>query len=216
MTLLVAWNFDEASGAVVDQSGNGRSFTPTGNTTRTASGSGHTDKGLTQTAAESAAGPSITGLQTTSRTWMAWVKFTTSVTGWVVEFYDSGQDTGRWGLLDLSGTLRFRAKNAANSVFESTSIARNTGVFQHIAATHDGANLKTYVDGTLLSTTVMASAVGTADILRVLDQTGSSVVIDDVRLYDVALDQATISTLMSTPVSGSVPASFQGWGIPIG
>lgn len=216
MTLLLAWNFDEASGAVVDQSGNGRGFAVTGNTQRTTSGNGHTDKGLTQNSADITVGPSITGLQTTNRTWMAWVKWATSVTGWIVEFYDSGQDTGRWGVLDLSGTIRFRAKNASNTVFESTAIARNVGTWQHIAATHDGANLKTYVNGSLLSTTTMASAVGTADTVRVLDQTGSNVVIDDVRLYDEVLDAATITSLMNTPVSGSVPNSFQGWGIPIG
>lgn len=203
MTELLSWNFDEASGAVIDYSGNGRVFTPSGNTVRTSSSGGHTAKGLTQTSAESTAGPSITGLQTTSRTWMAWVKFDAAITGWVMEFYDSGQDTGRWGLLDLGGTLRFRAKNAVNSVFESSTIAHNLGVFQHIAATHDGSNLKTYVNGTLLNTTAMASAVGTADIFRVLDQTGTSVTIDDARLFDAALDQATISSLMNTPVGSS-------------
>lgn len=212
MTLLLAWNFDEASGAVVDQSGNGRGFAVSGNTIRTATG--HTDKGLTQNAADVTLGPSITGLQTTNRTWMAWVRYATSVTGWAGEFYDSGQDTGRWGLLDLSGTIRFRAKNASNTVFESTAIPRNVGVFQHIAATHDGANLKCYLNGALHSTTAMASAVGTADTFRVLDQTGGNVIIDDFRLYDQALDLATISALMNTPVTAG-PPPFQGWGVPL-
>jgi hypothetical protein len=203
--MLLELGFDEASGNALDSSGHGRDLTITGNLIRTADGDGHTGKGLTQNVAAASVGPSIVGLQTTSRTWMAWIKFNASVTAWVMEYYATAEDTGAWGLLDLSGTIRFRAKNASNTVFESTAITRNAGVWQHIAATHDGANLKTYVNGTLLSTTPMAFAVKTADTFRVLDQTGSQVVIDDARLFGTALTQAEIATLMSTPVGGAPP-----------
>ena len=74
MTLLLAWSFDEASGAVIDQSGNGRGFSLTGNTIRTASGGGYTyggtlpaSLGLTQSAAGIQAGPAITGPSCSAR-----------------------------------------------------------------------------------------------------------------------------------------------------
>jgi hypothetical protein len=206
MALELELSYDEASGAALDSSGHGRDLTIAGNLLRTADGGGHTGRGLTQNAAESSAGPAITGLQTTSRTWMAWIKFNTSVTAWVMEFYASAEDTGVWGLLDLGGTIRFRAKNASNTIFESTAIARNVGVWQHIAATHDGANLKVYVNGTLLSTTAMAFAVKTADVFRILDQTGSQVTIDDSRLFSTALTESEIATWMATP-AGAAPAN---------
>lgn len=214
MALELELSFDEASGAALDYSGNGRDLTISGNLIRTADGGGHTGKGLTQNAADVSVGPSISPFQTTSRTWMAWVKFSASVTGWVMEFYASGEDTGAWGLLDLGGTIRFRAKNAANTVFESSGIARQTGVWQHIAATHDGANLKVYVNGALLSTTAMAFAVKTADVFRILDQTGSQVAIDDARLFSTALTEAEVNTWMGDPAgpastnSGTLAGSF--------
>lgn len=203
MTLLAAYNFDEASGNVLDVTGNGYDFPISGNTVRTASG--HTNSGLTQIAAATAAGPSPTGLQTTSRTWMTWIQFTAAINGWILEFHNSGANTGVWGLLDISGTLRFRAKDSSNNVYESTAINRDLGTWQHIAATHDGANLKLYINGVLQSTTPMAAPVWTADVLNVLDQTGAEVIIDDVRFYDQALDAATITTLMGTPVAPSAP-----------
>lgn len=199
MTLLAAFNFDEVSGNVLDVTGNGHDFAISGNTVRTASG--HTNGGLTQTATATAPGPSPSAFNTTSRTWMTWIKFAAAVNGWILEFHVTSADTGAWGLLDISGTLRFRAKNSSNTVFESTAIDRSLGNWQHIAATHDGANLKVYINGVLHSTTAMASAVWAADVLNVLDQTGTNVILDDVRFYDQALDAAAITTLMGTPVA---------------
>lgn len=199
MTLLCAYSFDEASGNVLDVTGNGHDFAISGNTIRTASG--HTAQGLTQTAAATAAGPSLTGLQPANRTWMTWIKFAAAVNGWILEFHQNAANTGVWGLLDISGTLRFRAKDSSNTIYESTAINRNLGNWQHIAATYDGANLKVYINGTLLSTTPMTAAIWTADLLNVLDQTGSDVILDDVRFYDTALDATAITAAMNTPAS---------------
>jgi hypothetical protein len=215
MTLLVAWNFDEASGAVVDYSGNSRGFTLTGNTVRTASGSGHTAKGLTQTAADIQVGPSLTGLQTTSRTMSAWVKINSSVTGWALEYYKTANDTGGWGFLYLSGTFRFRAKDTDFAIYEQ-NITPDTGNWHHLAATHDGTTLKVYRDGAQLGTDIsMPKTVLSCDVFRVFDSSGSSITIDDVRLYDTVLNAAAITADMNTPVAAAT-SGFQGWGIPIG
>lgn len=216
MALLLAWNFDEASGAVQDLSGNSRGFTLSGNTVRTSSGAGHTDKGLTQTANDTQVGPAITGLNTTSRTMMAWVKLGGSFTGWALEFHRTTEDTGVWGFLYLSGTFRFRAKNSSNTVFERT-ITPDAGNWHHLAATHDGTTLKVYRDGVQVGADIsMAFPVWAGTTFRVLDQSGTLATIDDVRIYDEVLDAAAITTLMNTPVSsgsaftGSVSLSGSG------
>jgi hypothetical protein len=65
MTLLYAYNFDEASGNVLDRSGNGRDTVFAGSLARTASGGGHTDKGMSQsTTTIDSNGPPIAALRT--------------------------------------------------------------------------------------------------------------------------------------------------------
>lgn len=205
MALELELSFDELTGDALDSSGNGRNLTIAGNTVRT--GSGHANGGLTQNANDVTLGPSLSGLQTTSRTSMFWVNYGAGPVSWIFEFYKNpSDDTGVWGLLLLGGTLRWRAKNSSGSVFESSSIPIDTGNWHHIAATHDGVNLKLYRDGVLFSTTPMASAVWTADVFRLFDQTGSSVKIDDVRHFSTALTEPEIATWMNTP-AGSAPAN---------
>lgn len=198
MTLLYAYSFDEASGTVLDYSGNGRSFTLTGNTVR--STVGHTDKGLTQTSAGIQAGPAITGLNTTARTTMAWVKLSAADPAWVLEYHRTTEDTGVWGFLNLSGTFRFRAKNSAGTAFE-VNITPDVGNWHHLAATHDGTTLKVYRDGTLIGSGLsMPFPVWDADDVRILDGSGATVV-DDPRYYDTVLSGSEIAALMTVPVS---------------
>jgi hypothetical protein len=222
MTLLAAWNFDEASGAVLDASGNGRGFTPAGTTTRTASGGGHSgtgsDKGLTQTSATTDAGPALTGLQTSNRTVMAWIKRTSnSQDGWVLEMYNATIGSGCWGILFLSGSWHIQARNS--SAFARASVtAPSTSVWHHFAGTYDGTTIRAYLDGVLVGTgTALAGPLRTdATVYNVFDTAGSATVIDDVRHYDTVLTQAQIQSDMNTPVSsgsafsGSVALSGSG------
>lgn len=209
MALLAAYKFDEASGAVTDYSGNGRGFTLTGNTVRTAAGNGYTyggteatSKGLTQTAAGVQQGPAITGLNTLNRTIMCWMIGGPADPSWFLEFHRAGaDDTGVWGWLYLSGQLRFRAKNSANTPFER-NLTTDAGAFHHLAATHDGTNLKVYRDGVQVGADVsMPFPVWDADDFRIFDNSGSGPVVDEVRIYDQALDAATIASLANTPVT---------------
>ena len=213
MTLLAAWNFDEASGAVIDASGNGHGFTPAGTTTRTASGGGHSgtgsDKALTQSSATTDAGPALTGLQTSNRTLMAWIKRTSnSQDGWVLEMFNSGISSGCWGILFLSGSWHIQARNSSNFARASVT-APSTSVWHHFAGTYDGTNIRAYLDGTLVATTALAGPMRTdATVYNVFDTAGSATVIDDVRHYDTVLTQAQIASDMSTPVSSG--SSFSG------
>lgn len=202
---LAAWNFDEASGGVLDLSGNSRGFSLTGTSARSASG--HTSKALTQSSAEIQDGPSLTGLQTPNRTIMAWVYQTAAVTGWVLEFHISSISSGGWGILFLSNQYHIQARHDTTSTTRASAAEPSKNAWHHVAGTYDGANVKLYLDGTLAATTALATGIYTgADIFRVFDASGPQTLIDDVRLYDEALDATAISSLMNTPVTG-VPSS---------
>lgn len=206
MTLLLAWNADEASGDALDKSGNGRNLSFTSNNVSRVTG--HTNTGLQQTSAGTTLGPAVAPLLTSTRTMMCWFKLNSAVNSWALEFYrstsmPSPNDTGVWGILCLSSVLHFRAKDPSNTAFD-VNLPSNLGAWHHIAATFDGSKLWVYYDGTLVNTggtTITAGLWSSADTFRVFDQSGSSMTIDDVRLYDTALDQATISTLMGQPVT---------------
>lgn len=203
---ILEWSFNEASGAVVDNSGNSRGFSLTGNSARTAAGGGYTfagaapnSKGLITTGTDIQAGPAITGLNTTSRTIMAWVKTSASDPSWFLEYHRAGvDDTGVWGFLLLGGTFRFRAKNSSGTAFER-NLTLDAANFHHLAATHDGTNLKVYRDGVQVGADVsMAFAVWGADDVRVFDGC-NGVNISHVRVFDVALTSTEINTWMNTP-----------------
>jgi hypothetical protein len=216
VTRTFAWNFAGSGlAAVTDLSGNGRGFTPTGNTVRTAPGGGYTYGGtvpgaigLTQSAADVQLGPTITGLNTTSRTVCGWAKIATSFTGHFMEWYrNPADDTGVFTWLYLSAVFRGRAKNSSGTAFER-NVTPNTA-YRFYAMTHDGANLKVYQDngaGTLAQVGAdvpMAFAVWAADAIRVFDQSGSNVTLSDWQGFDTALTLSQLQAVMVTPVAAS-------------
>jgi hypothetical protein len=202
MALVAAYNFDEASGALVlDRSGSGRDFSLTGSSVRT---TGHTGSGLQQTVAEIQQGPVITGLNTVNRTVEFWAKAPGVDPSWIMEYHRGGADnTGVFGWLNLSGIFRLRAKNPSDVSFEIT-LTGDAANFHHYAATHDGTTLRAYVDGVQVGAGLsMAFPVWTADDLRFLDGAGSAAVLDDVRIYDNVLSAGQIVTDMNTPVGAA-------------
>ncbi len=96
------------------------------------------------------------------------------------------------------------ADNAAQGVS-----ALPVGAWSHLTATYDGTNLKLYVNGTLVSTqAVTGNIVTSTGALRI---GGNSVwgeyfngLIDQVRIYNRALNQGEIRADMSTPVGGTL------------
>lgn len=213
MSLILELGMDEASGALLDTSGNGRNVTLTGNNVRTAAGSGYTyggttpnSKGLVQTAADvfSVFSGAMTAFNTTSRTVMFWAKQPGANPSWVMEYHRAGvDDTGVFGWLLLSGSFRFRAKDSSNTAYERVLTSAPT-VFHHYAATHDGTNLKVYVDGVQVGANVsMPTAVWGADDLRIYDAAGSTPVLDDIRVFNTALTSTEVNTWMTTPVGAS-------------
>jgi hypothetical protein len=211
----VEWSFDEVSGNVVNTGslGTGYNFTLTGNNARTSAGGGYTfggaapnSKGLVQSAADAqtALNGNMAALNTTSRTVMFWGKQPGANPSWVMEYYrNPGDDTGVFGWLLLSGTFRFRAKDSSNNVYER-NLTSDVSNFHHYAATHNGTRLRAYVDGVQVGADVsMPVAVWNADAIRLIDQAGSSVNIDHVRIFDVELTATEINTWMGIPTPTS-------------
>src|SRR5262249_27000799 len=90
--------------------------------------------------------------------------------------------------------------------YGTSALATNTWTF--LAATYDGATMRLYVNGNLVS-----SNAGTGSILtsnNPLQIGGDNLyrhyfhgLIDNVRIYDTALSQSQIQADMNTPVGGS-------------
>jgi hypothetical protein len=201
MTLLAAYNFDEVAGDILDLSGNGLDIPLSDPAVRATTG--HTGKGLTQTGTGIFLAPAeyLTTLKTAQRTVMAWVKETSPVIGWVLELHSSSIASGSWGMLFLSSQWHIQARNSSG--FVRASVARPTdSQFHHVAGTYDGVSVRLYLDGVLVSTQPLTEPLrNDADVFRFQDNSSPNVTIDDVRFFDEALDQATISSLMSTPVT---------------
>lgn len=200
MIPLAAWNFDETSGDVLDVSGHERHFPLTSPTVRTSSG--HTNGGLTQAGSDIQLVSSaiLTALKTPNRTIAAWIKETTPETGWVGEFYISSIDSGSWGILFLSGQWHIQARNAGG--FARCSVARPTdSLFHHVAGTYDGSDVRMYLDGALVATQPLAGPLRTdADELRILDNTSSSITVDDLQYFDVAASLSEVADIMNPVV----------------
>jgi methionine-rich copper-binding protein CopC len=108
------------------------------------------------------------------------------------------------------------AIDAAGTDVDAISTANlQTGVWSHLAATYDGSNLKLYVNGNVVGSIGATGLLSTSTgALRI---GGNSVwgeffsgLIDDVRVYNRALNQAEIRSDMSSPIGGvmekTVPA----------
>lgn len=215
MALLFAWDFSEASGAVVDYSGNGRGFALTGTSGRGAAGSGYTyggaepgKKALLQTAAEIQLGPAVTGLNPAARTLVFWAKLAMADPAWLMEWYNATLDTGALGALMLTGSQRFRVKDAGNAAFEVAIAAPDGAVYHQWAVTHDGTTFRGYKDGVQIGVDTAVGAFMAATAIRVFDMAGANVRLGDTRFYDTALTAADLATLMTTPVNPSSGVSL--------
>lgn len=214
-----AWNFNEASGAVIDLTGNGHGFTMVGTTVRsadvTADGTGYTGKGLTQTSAGSTdAGPAIFG-QTANRTLECWIKSTAQVTDGRAFEHVAPDANSTWEFLFRDAVWHLQAWNA--STFGRASFARPADSAWHfLTGTYDGTNLKVYLDAVLKTTTALAGPLRTdATVFNVLHSTGSATIFRHVRMYGVALTQAEIAADMALAVGAPSAPAFAAWGVPL-
>jgi PKD repeat protein len=205
--LVAAYAFDEASGTTVaDASGNANTGTISGATRTTAGryGGALTFDGLNDwvTVADANSLDLTSGM-----TLEAWVYPTALGTVWrtvlfkerpgglVYGLYANESSSRPIGQVDIGGE-----RNAVGS----STLALNA--WTHLAATYDGASLRLYVNGALVTTTAFTGAI--PDSTGVLRMGGNGVWpewfagrIDQVRVHNRALGAGEIQTNMTTPIA---------------
>ena len=204
--LQAAYGFDEGTGGfAADASGNGNGATLSDATWT--SGKFGTAVSLNGTSQFATVASSPT-LNLTTGTLEAWVKFT-SINRWngIIAKGNVNQDAKLNYAIELDDTNVVTCEVGNGSTFnivKSTSTVA-TGQFYHLACTWDGARLRLYINGALNRSTnqTITPASNTAPLS--IGQYGGNVdrfsgVIDEVRIYNVALSQALIQTDMNSPV----------------
>jgi chitodextrinase len=206
--LVAAYSFDEAAGTTVkDLSGNGNTGTlkDTAWTSSGKYGSALTFDGVGSQVSINDA-PSLH--LTTAMTLEAWVKPSIVDNAWRDVIYKGGNDNY---FLEATSTQDGVAAGGAtiggvDSVILGTSSLR-LNTWTHLALTYDGAAQRFYVNGALVSTQPITGSILTSD--TPLQIGGDAVygqffagVIDEVRVYNVALNQGQIQADMATPLGG--------------
>ena len=208
--LVAAFSFDEGSGTTVaDQSGNGNNGT-VANTTWASSGKYGKALSFNGTSSRVTV-PNSASLQlTTGMTLEAWVNPTTVSSAWR-DVIEKGNDN-----YYLMGTTDHSGFPAGGGTFASTNAnafgtaALATNAWSYLASSYDGANLRLYLNGTLVTTVARTGAITTSTNALTI---GSDPfwgqyfngMIDDLRIYNTALTQAQIQTDMTTPVAPAGP-----------
>lgn len=207
---IAAYAFSEGSGTIsADSSGNSHTLT-LNNATFT--GSGHTGSAITNSTATIGATSAFTA-PTTAITLMAWIKpldLTSGTSRFALGFIDSGGNTdvaifcqrADFGTGNvLQGDIRIAGNLAALN-----GPALTVSTWAHVALTYDGTNLKLYKDGTAVVSTTSSGTVSPGDAIWIAGWNSVSpyptdVVIDDVRVFNVALTASEVTSAMNTPVS---------------
>ena len=206
--LVAAYAFNEGSGTTTaDASGGGNTGTLS-NATWTSAGKYGAALSFNGTNARVNI-PNAASLQlTTGMTLEAWVNPSTVSNKWRDVVYKGNDNYYLEATSNKSsrpaGGGTFGGGNA--NVFGTAALATNTWVF--LALTYDGANLRLYVNGTLAGTQPKTGTIATST--NQLQIGGDSLqsqffngLIDDVRVYNIALSAAAIQTDMATPIGGS-------------
>ncbi len=100
-----------------------------------------------------------------------------------------------------TNTIDFLVK-PNNDFVESTTVEWNEGEWYHFAGTYDGDTLRVYIGGVLEGETAGVPSIAPSDLELWIGAddwpaaTYSPAIIDEVRLYDTALDEAEINQAM--------------------
>ena len=206
--LVAAYSFNEGSGTTVgDASGTGNNGT-TSNTTWSAAGKYGGALSFNGTSARVNI-PNSASLQLTSAmTLEAWVNPTATTSKWRDVIYKGNDNYYLEGTSDTSsrpaGGGTFGGSNA--NAYGTAALTAST--WSYLALTYDGATLRLYVNGTLVGSQAKTGAITTST--SQLQIGGDSLygqyfsgLIDEVRVYNIALGAAAIQTDMNTPIAAS-------------
>lgn len=206
-TLELACNFDETGNTVLDSSGLNRnwSIAGTGNGVTRAI-DGNTRKVLQNIGPDAVFPPNVG--QTQHRTIMCSLKGALSTAGWPVQWYNSSEDTGVWGILILSGQVHIQARNSSGVARASFAVPSDwSTTWHHITGTYDGTNIKLYIDGVLKATTPITEPLRTDGVLRLFGYSETNY-IDDLRIFDGALSDSQVAMYSNIPVGAESASTF--------
>jgi len=204
-TLELACNFDETGNTVLDSSGLNRSWSIAG-TGLTRAIDSNTRKVLQNTGSTAANPPNVG--QTDNRTIMCYLKGDLSTAGWPVQWYNSSDDTGVWGILILSGQVHIQGRNAGGIARASFAVPSDWATaWHHIAGTYDGTNIKLYIDGVLKATTPITAPLRTDGVLKLFGYSENNY-IDDLRIFNDVLTDAQVAMYKNIPVGAEASAGF--------
>lgn len=198
MALLAAYSFDETSGDVLDRSGNGRDWVLNNGAVLTENG--HTGNGLTKAGGAGSmtvvASPAFG--ETSERTVMFWQQNPGNSVWWIR--WTSGTDTARWGIYNLSGSLRARMVTTSGTANAGPVPFPTDGLWHHYAATYDGSFVRLFIDAVQVASAAQTGTPLAADRIDMMEHTLANFADDDLRIFDNALDAASIQSWMNTPV----------------
>jgi chitodextrinase len=210
--LVAAYAFDEGTGtAVADASGNNRTGTIAN---ATWASNGKFGKGLSFNGTNATVRiPDDPGLHlSTAMTLEAWVNPSAVTSAWRDVIYKGNDNYFLMGTTSQSGRPSvggiFGTANVNN--YGLSTLALNT--WSHLAGTYDGTTLRLYVNGTQVASTPRTGLI--ASSTNPLEIGGDSIfgqyftgLIDEVRVYNVALSPAQIQLDMAAPISVSSPVA---------
>lgn len=206
---VAAYSFDEASGAVLDRTGNGHDWTLNNGAIRDAGG--HTNGGLTKNAVGMPVVASTSFIGSTAWTFMFWRRraSTGGAAVWWLRLNNTSEGTGS-GLLDLGSGLQLRVrKSGSPNATTAVTVPAGTG-WHHYAATYNGTNGRLYIDGVLVATSASVTApLTTVNVIDMMEFTTANEFWDDLRFWTSALDVTEINTWMNTPVTDA-PSGITG------
>jgi hypothetical protein len=204
-TVELACNFDETGNTILDSSGLNRNWSIAGSGLTRAIDS-NTRKVLQNTGSTIAL-PTNVG-QTSNRTIMCSLKGAFSTAGWPVQWYNSSDDTGLWGILILSGQVHIQARNAGGIARASFAAPGDWATtWYHITGTYDGTNIKLFIDGVLKATTPITAPLRTDGVLQLFGYSENNY-IDDLRIFNDALTDAQVAMYKNIPVGAEASAGF--------
>jgi chitodextrinase len=204
-TLVAAYSFDEGSGSTVgDSSGHGNTGT-IANATWTTAGKNGNALSFNGTSARVIIADAASLHLSSAMTLEAWVRPSTTSSGWRDIIYRGNDDyyLATFNAVPVGGLTLTSSTNS--NTFGSSALPANT--WTHVAQTFDGSTVTLYVNGVQVAATAITGSI--QDATNPLEIGSDHIygqyfqgLIDDVRVYNVALTASQIQADMATPVSG--------------